>query len=96
MKEEVAAESQQWRSQHQQPRSPRSGPESRGESEKEEKAGARSKKSRRRKQKPVSNLARKRPTTYEQNGTARSVRPKKSENGKRNVQARAIKCGRDL
>ena len=47
--------------------------------------------------KPVSNLARKKADPrYEQNGKGRYVSKKKSENGKRNVQARAIKCGRDL
>jgi len=47
--------------------------------------------------KPMSNLARKKgDERYVQNGKGRYVSKKKSENGKRNVQARAIKCGRQL
>ena len=47
--------------------------------------------------KPLSNLARKKgDERYVQNGKGRYVSKKKSENGKRDVQARAIKCGRQL
>lgn len=69
------------------------------ESEKEEKSEEPEAKKSKKKEakKPVSNLARKKADPrYEQNGKGRYVSKKKSENGKRNVQARAIKCGRDL
>lgn len=49
------------------------------------------------KKKVLSNLARKKADErYVQNGKGRYVSKKKSENGKRNVQARAIKSGRSL
>ena len=64
---------------------------------KEAKEGEQEQATPKKQKKVLSNLARKKSDDrYVQNGKGRYVSKKKSENGKRNVQARAIKCGRKL
>jgi len=64
---------------------------------KEDKEEKPEKKAKKAVKKAISNLARKKQDPrFEQNGKGRYVSKKKSENGRKNVQARAIKCSRQL
>lgn len=80
-----------------QPKKKRSRKEPKETEDREQEQAAPKKPKKEKPKKVLSNLARKKSDDrYVQNGKGRYVSKKKSENGKKNVQARAIKCGRKL